>query len=53
MISKIKEILGSVRFWQVVGAGVIVYLETNDWKKGLLTILGASVSIGTIDKFSK
>lgn len=53
MIEKIKAILSSVRFWQIVGAGVIVWLESGDWKKGLLVILTASVGVGTIDKFIK
>jgi len=53
MYNKIKEILGSPRFWQIVVAGLVIWLETNDWKKGVLTILTGSVGVGTIDRFSE
>ena len=50
MIAKIKAILGSVRFWQLVGAGIVVWLQTGDWKLGVISVLGGSVAVGTIDK---
>ena len=53
MIKKIGEILNSIRFWQLVGASVIVYLQTGDWKLAVITLLGGSTVIGTVDKFGQ
>lgn len=55
MIEKIKAILGSIRFWQLVIGALIVILG----KEGVISqaiadaiagILGISVTIGTVDK---
>ena len=58
MISKIKEILSSVRFWQVV---VVVILHTIGKEVAeiktiadvIASILGVSVVIGTADSVAK
>jgi len=58
MLKKIKEILSSVRFWQVVIASVVYYLGVvgiipSTIADAITAVLGVSVSIGTIDKFGK
>jgi hypothetical protein len=53
MLNKFKEILNSRRFWEVVGIGIIIFLQSGDWKYAVITILTASVGIDTIDRFSK
>ena len=59
MIKKIKNILGSVRFWQVligatlyilVGEGVIENNTAVAIVEIIYTTLGISVTIGTVDK---
>ena len=62
MISKIKNILSSVRFWEVL-VGVVLYILvaegaiTNDSAvavvQGIYTVLGISVTIGTVDTVFK
>lgn len=60
MILKIKAILGSIRFWQVVIATTLFGLTqssviTNDVAVLIANVIagvfGFSVAIGTIDKF--
>lgn len=58
MINKIKSILGSVRFWQVLVAFVAMYLGdagfiSTELATTIATFLGVSVTIGTVDKFSR
>jgi len=55
MLEKIKSILGSIRFWQVVGAFVVYLLGQYGFLPAELVvaisgILGVSVTVGTIDK---
>lgn len=59
MLDKIKEILNSVRFWQITGAAMSAYLAdlaTNGFSlpKLLMYVSGwlATVAgVGTVDKF--
>lgn len=58
MVSKIKEILSSVRFWQVVVAVVLhavgkEYADFQPVADAIASVLGVSVIIGSADKFSK
>ena len=58
MIEKIKNILGSVRFWQVLIAIVLLSLASyglipEELAKAIATLLGISVTIGTIDRSSE
>lgn len=58
MSDKIKEIIGSVRFWQVVTASAVVYLSQIGYVDAntanmIAGILGVSVTIATVDKFGK
>ena len=58
MWQKIKSLLGSIRFWQLVIAAILLILrgygiippEVADTVAGLL---GISTAVGTIDKFAK
>ena len=57
-IAKVGNILTSVRFWQVVGIAVVGYLGDTgvvspEVSISIITVLGGSVAIGTIDKLSK
>ena len=49
MIDKLKVILSSPRFWQIVAAGIVIWLQTNNWKFGVISILGGSVVVGSAD----
>lgn len=56
MFDKIINILGSVRFWQVLIAFVVLYIGDAGGMSVALSeaiagMLGVSVGIGTIDKF--
>lgn len=58
MISKIKDILSSVRFWQLVVIAVlqIVVKEAPELKNitdAISLVLGGSVVINSADKISK
>lgn len=53
MLNKVKELFSSIRFQQLVIAAIIIYLESGDWKAALITLLGGSVAVGTIDKAAK
>lgn len=58
MFEKYIAILKSSRFWQVVVASIAVYLGnigtiTPEMAELIATILGVSVTIGTVDKFRK
>lgn len=55
---KVCAILTSVRFWQMVCGAVVGYLTSvgylsQEMGTMLMTILFGSVTLGTIDKFSK
>jgi len=55
---KVTLILTSIRFWQMVCGAVVGYLTsvgylTQEMGTMLMTILFGSVTLGTIDKFSK
>lgn len=52
MIDKICEILESPRFWQIVAAGIVIWLQTNNWKLGVISILGGSVTVGSLDSIA-
>ena len=54
MLDKIKSILGSVRFWQLVIAAIVVILGQNDvisveLANTIAKVLGVSITIGTLD----
>lgn len=56
--TKVCLILTSVRFWQMVCGAVVGYLTSTgyisqEFGTMLMTILFGSVTLGTIDKFSK
>lgn len=53
MWKKITELLSSRRFWLIVLGGILVWLQTNDWKLGAISAITAIVGVGTLDKFSK
>ena len=58
MFDKIKAILGSIRFWQIVVAAVLLYLgEVGviglEVAKTIAGVLGVSVTVGTVDKVAK
>jgi len=58
MLDKIKEILSSIRFWQMVLAFVLYTFGTEGiidpvWGETIAKILGVSVTIGSIDSFAK
>jgi hypothetical protein len=61
MIQKITAILGSIRFWEIVCALILALLiqtkvidnETAiTIVQSIIALLGVSVTIGTVDKFS-
>ena len=54
MFNKVKEILNSVRFWQVVLGALMMYVESKGWvdqalRDLVITVLGVSVTLGTAD----
>jgi hypothetical protein len=58
MISKLKAILGSVRFWIAIIGTVIFYLGSagiisKELADAILSLLGVSIVVRTVDKFSK
>jgi hypothetical protein len=58
MIDKIKNILGSIRFYQLVLAGIIYLLGfygvlPDEVAKSVIAILLGSVTIDTADKLGK
>jgi hypothetical protein len=52
-MQKLKDVLSSKRFWELVAVGAVIYLQTNDWRNALITILIGSVGVETIDKLGK
>ncbi len=58
MIDKVIKILGSVRFWQLLIGALLVILGSYgvipvELANIIAGALGISVTIGTVDKFSK
>jgi len=58
MFDKIKNILSSVRFWQLFVGAVIVILGQQgvmspEMANTIAGLLGVSVTINTVDKFRK
>lgn len=58
VLDKIKQILSSVRFWQLVVVGILQVIvkeipEAKNIIAAISLILGGSVVIGTADKISK
>ena len=53
MINKILGFFGSERFYANIMIGVMIWLQTNDWRQGLLAFLGLFVGVYTIDRFSE
>jgi len=58
MIDKIKLLLSSIRFWQLLIASVIVILGQEgvispEIANTIAGLLGASTLIGTVDKLAK
>lgn len=57
MISKVTDILSSVRFWQLVVAVAVYYFGdavlSPDLVSAITTVLAGSVAIGTVDKVGK
>lgn len=53
MKQKIVDLLGSIRFWQLVGTGIVIWLQTDNWKMGIITILGGSVAVGSADSVAQ
>ena len=58
MIEKIKALLGSIRFWQLVCGTIVVILGQSgvisaDTANTIAALFGLSVTIGTIDKVTK
>ena len=53
MFDKLWAILGSERFYANAGIGLMVWLQTNDWRQGLMWFLGLVVGVYTIDRFGE
>ena len=53
MWSKFMALFSSRRFWLIILGGVLVWLQTNDWKLGAISAITAIVGVGTIDKIGK
>jgi hypothetical protein len=49
MIGKIKELFSSIRFWQIVAASIVIWLQTGDWKIAVISVLTGSVVVGSAD----
>jgi hypothetical protein len=57
MITKLGEILGSTRFWALIGGCITILAEGNftadAWAKALVSFFGGFILIRTADKFAK
>jgi hypothetical protein len=58
MIEKIKNLVSSIRFWQLVIGAIIVILGQEgvispEIANTIAGLLGVSVTLGTVDKLAK
>lgn len=58
MLEKLRVILGSVRFWSALILGVVFYLRqvgvmTPEFADAILGVVGISITVRTVDKFSQ
>ena len=53
MLEKIKEMLGSVRFWYSIGLGLVIYLKATGMDPALANALEAffiaGITVRTVD----